>query len=92
MGEMPYNPDAKKGFIAGAEWRINSVWHGAKEAPEREDDFVLVEYMDWGASESEYGLAASRNYRDVFADRAYCDVVRWAYVSDLLPDRKEVQP
>ena len=26
-GECPYNPDAKKGFIAGAEWRINSVWH-----------------------------------------------------------------
>lgn len=75
-------------FIAGAEWRINAVWHGAKEVPEREDDFVLVEYMDWGASESEYGLVASRNYPDVFASQTYCDVVRWAYVSDLIPRKK----
>lgn len=27
FGECPYNPDAKNGFMAGAQWRINSVWH-----------------------------------------------------------------
>ena len=25
FGECPYNPDAKNGFMAGAQWRINSV-------------------------------------------------------------------
>ena len=34
-GELPYNPDAKTGFIAGAGWRINSVWHDmVKEEPQ----------------------------------------------------------
>lgn len=34
----------RKGFIAGAEWRINAVWHDASEDPEREDEPILVEY------------------------------------------------
>ena len=35
FGECPYNPDAKNGFMAGAQWRVNSVWHDASEKPDK---------------------------------------------------------
>ena len=33
FGECPYNPDAKNGFMAGAQWRINSAWHDKSDFP-----------------------------------------------------------
>ena len=41
-GELPYNPDAKKGFIAGAQWRINSALHDASEKYEIRLPSVVV--------------------------------------------------
>lgn len=35
-------------FSQGAKWRISSVWHDMREKPEREDEYLLVEYRDWG--------------------------------------------
>ena len=87
-GECPYNPDAKNGFMAGAEWRINAVWHGGNEKPQRKDEYLLVEYEDWGTDESDYDVVAVEKF-EIYADRAYSDLTRWAYISDLLPERKE---
>lgn len=91
FGECPYNPDAKNGFIAGAEWRINSVWHDASEEPEQEDEPILVEYEDWGFECSDYTVCDDIwDYRiRLKRDGAYCTILRWAYIKDLIPERKE---
>ena len=81
----------RDGFIAGAEWRINSVWHDASEEPEQEDEPILVEYEDWGIEGSDYTVCDDIwDYRTrLKRDGACCTILRWAYVIDLLPERKE---
>lgn len=78
-------------FKAGAEWRINSVWHDGNEEPQRKDEYLLVEYRDWGSDESNYDVVAVEEF-EIYADRIYSDLIRWLYISDLLPDRKEARP
>ena len=63
-------------FECGANWRINSVWHEASELP-RSLKLIIIEDSN-GEFDLGYGITNS--------------TIRWAYVSDLLPDRKEVQP
>ena len=81
----------KEGFIAGADWRINSVWHEASEEPEKGDEPIFVEYKDWGSDGSDYMICNNKSDYNFMLKRnvPYCTVIRWAYVSDLLPDRKE---
>lgn len=69
----------RDGFIAGAQWRINSVWHDASEEP----NGMFVILIDFGTeiSPEEFGLGFTAE--DLNGAR------RWAYVSDLLPERKE---
>ena len=67
-------------FMEGAEWRINSVWHEAnKEIPIALRP-ILVEHDDGKFS---VNMAAG--------NMQSCPMAwsRWAYVDDLLPDRKE---
>ena len=35
-----YEDEVRGAFVAGAEWRINSVWHDAIDKPERNRDFL----------------------------------------------------
>lgn len=81
FGECPYNPDAKSGFMAGAQWRINSVWHDANEKPDK-NQFVLFECR------KTYGRGYSVNFGENY-DLMKNVVLKWAYVIDLLPERKE---
>ena len=74
-GECPYNPDAKNGFMAGAEWRIDVVWHNMNEKPNGR--FVIL--SDFGQEEYSLGI----NLEGIESAN------RWAYISDLLPERKE---
>ena len=80
-----------KAFMDGAQWRINSVWHDADEEPEQEDEPILVEYEDWGIEGSDYTVCDDIwDYRiRLKRDGAYCTILRWAYMKDLIPDRKE---
>lgn len=66
-------------FVNGARWRINSVWHDANEKP----NGMFVILIDFGTeiSPEEFGLGLTAE--DLNGAR------RWAYVSDLLPERKE---
>ncbi len=80
FGECPYNPDAKNGFMAGAQWRINAVWHDDISECKDVKRWIVVEY--------------NNGYVDVLPDIRDLDgvkdlVVRVAYVDDLLPERKE---
>lgn len=71
---------AVKYFVYGAHWRINSVWHDASEKPKNQ--LVLFECR------KTYGKGYSVNFGENYEILKNV-VLRWAYVSDLLPDRKE---
>ena len=68
-------------FKAGAEWRINSVWHKPSDIAEPGKD-CLVEHMDIDGNvcicidwRSEYEWVKSCHYNKI---------LRWAYIKDLL--------
>lgn len=69
----------KTGFQYAAKWRINSVWHDAGEKP----NGMFVILIDFGdeVDAEEYGLGMTAD--DLNGAK------RWAYILDLLPQRKE---
>lgn len=70
-------------FIAGARWRIDSVWHEASEKPGK--DLVLFECRrEYGKT---YTVSFGENYE--LLNKV---LIRWAYVADLLPCGKEDRP
>ena len=69
----------QRGFIAGAQCRINSVWHDASEKPNGNNK-CLVELRIPGRNPT-YKLW-TWGWENSF-------VTRWAYIDDLLPERKE---
>ena len=73
----------RDGFISGAQWRINSVWHDAIDKPEN-GRFVLVdkEYRI-------YDVWKQDICDDWLNDVNYFGVKRWAYLDDLLIEREE---
>lgn len=87
FGECPYNPDAKSGFMAGAQWRINSVWHDASEKPKFKGKVEKEMFMLF-CNSKKYGLMLiSQDEWDDFVERGMFH--KWAYVDDLLPERQE---
>ena len=71
--------DVMEAFIDGAQWRINAAWHTElKEAQTRMQ--FLVEFTN-----GRIGL-----FDDIRCLKGIEDLVlRYAYVDDLIPDRKE---
>ena len=72
---------AKEGFIAGAQLRINAVWHNASEKPNK-NLLVLFEYR------KTYGKGYFVNFGENY-DLVKNVLLGWAYIIDLLPERKE---
>ena len=85
-------------FIEGAQWRINSAWH--KPSPYGEELTRGVEVIaktkrgyrfgkfDVVGCFHEYIAFLSTSSREY----ALSDVLEYAYLDDLLPDRKEARP
>ena len=73
------NTFAYNGFINGARWRINSVWHDKEEIPQK-CRRCLVELT------MRSGHKVYRLWNGEW-DNPY--LTRWAYVDDLLPYGKE---
>lgn len=69
----------QRGFIAGSQWRINSAWHDASEKPNGNNK-CLVELRIPGRNPT-YKLW-TWGWENSF-------VTRWAYMDDLIPERKE---
>ena len=70
------------GFVDGAEWRINSVWHSTDELPQHSGYLAVL--MENGFMEViHYTVGIG------FHEMALKGYTSWAYVSDLLPERKE---
>lgn len=68
-------------FLDGASWRIESIWHPINEVPGY-GQHILVHFRSgnfasWFAS------------TDILLVFNKFEVVEWAYIADLLPDRKE---
>ena len=80
-GECPYNPDAKKGFIAGADWRINSVWHDGSIRPGTDKGDLLVTVQDVFGKDVHFR-------QDAYYVLKY-GCKRWAYIKDLIPNTEE---
>ena len=69
----------KNAFIAGAHWRINSVWHDVKkEQPKADKPYLAVIELPQA---TEYAIWQG------FANHPFW--TKWAYLEDLIPDRKE---
>lgn len=69
----------KTDFFAGAEWRINSVWHDASEMPEKK--FALVEYDCFPKGHRYLVVPDAREVIE--------SITRWAYMEDLIPNMEE---
>lgn len=79
----------KRAFMAGAAWRINSVWHDASERPEKKHANCLVEVKEGDFSfflVSEFYQSGEFSFMN-----GICNLVlkRWAYIEDLLPNTEE---
>lgn len=78
-GECPYNPDAKKGFIAGAEWRIEAVWHYSLKKGKTKKP-ILVRFKN--------GLFhLCEDIRELKGIES--EVEMFAYLEDLIPNTEE---
>lgn len=76
------NVGFKRGFMDGAQWRINAVWHDACVScqPKR---MALVLFKNGNA-------AVYKDLRDLTYERLWGEVDKFAYLDDLLPDGKGV--
>lgn len=81
----------RDGFIDGAHWRINSVWHEGNEVPET-NKRVLVCFEEVMGEFIYYRIRAFKPnvIKNWGKDNSCLDkVICWAYLDDLLPGRKE---
>ena len=75
-----FNSGYSKGFRDGAQWRINSVWHNlGKEMPECNRRVVNEDWFDFIAKDEKDLARIIKKY----------PFKQWAYVDDLLLERKE---
>lgn len=72
----------ESGFIDGAEWRINSVWHDIKEMPENNRMILIIMQHDIPT------VIGPDNtfFKEEIKDR---HIQRWAYVEDLKPNTED---
>ena len=92
-----YEPEVDEGlevrmrrdaFRDGAEWRINSVWHDVGEKPVFDGTGKYVRFLVLYEG-SECGYILSRGDYDWKDVLDITKIVKWAYVSDLVPETKE---
>lgn len=74
---------SREDFTAGAQWRINSVWHDRAEKADTSKELILM-----------YSNGSARvillNPNLTFDGFLSVDMfIKWAYLDDLLPERKE---
>lgn len=71
------------GIIAGAEWRINSVWHDINEIPE--DGRIIVLLGKYGTMII-YGPNMMYYREAIIMDGGF---LKWAYKEDLIPNMEK---
>lgn len=78
----------QNGFKTGADWRINSVWHDAKDVPQpfrafvilhdTENDFMML---------TQHSITCDSDYNVIYQEND--NMIAWAYIEDLIPNTKE---
>ena len=66
------------GFMAGAEWRINTVWHERTEPAEEGNDIILL-FPDGKCTV----MTLNGEWELIIAWLLF---YKWAYLKDILPD------
>lgn len=69
------------GFISGAEWRINSVWHDVIEKPNFSNIPILIQHKN---GRIHFIDAVPSSW--IYIQKYY---IRWAYIEDLIPNMEE---
>lgn len=77
-----FNSGYSRGFRDGAQWRINSVWHDAHEEPQRSGMLIASN------EDGNYILCGPNNSNWKQTVKLF-RIMNWAYIIDLLPERKE---
>lgn len=78
---LPGRAEAMKAFVAGADWRINIVWHDASEKPRRNKWYI-----------AQIGDNAFDTFTDSVNWKSYArslNIIRWAYIEDLIPSKED---
>lgn len=99
-----FNSGYSRGFREGAAWRINSVWHDMEtEVPQvygeyKDSIYPQIPCLVVGHLSTGYGYGVRYwNLNQQCWDDEECDdyecgkdkIEEWAYLDDLLPERKE---
>ena len=90
-----YEEEVRDGFIAGAQWRINSVWHEPSAyGEELTRNVEVVAKTKRGYRFGKFDVVGYSNEHIGFVstsrlEYALSDVLEYAYLDDLLPERKE---
>ena len=85
----------RDGFIEGAQWRINSVWHKPSAyGDELERDVEVIAKTNRGYRFGKFVVVGYSNEYIGFVstsslEYSLSDVLEYAYLDDLIPKRKE---
>lgn len=74
--------DKHKAFADGAAWRINSVWHDVKEAPQHSGMLIAI-------CKDGKAFLCGPNNSDWETTVKIFHIVKWAYIEDLTPNTEE---
>lgn len=77
-----FNSGFSRGFMAEADWRINSVWHAMDEVQDGKRPYI-VQYNE------EWKFAMFTKPISIPKEQAKSVFKRWAYMDDLIPDTEE---
>ena len=87
-----FNPELtpyyEQGFKDGANWRINSIWHDAKEDPKEKEMLVVID-KDGDITQNDFMIdefVGCDRWSDYVQD---VGIVRWCYRKDLIPNKEE---
>lgn len=92
---LPGRAEAMKAFIAGAQWRVNSVWNKPSAyGEELKRDVEVIAKTTRGYRFGKFGVVGYSNECIGFVSTSsfgysLSDVLEYAYLEDLLPERKE---
>ena len=77
-------------FIDGAQWRIDSVWHKKHTVIPDVGRLALLELIDPDSHKIVYKIDIYSGYEWKWLTHyEYSGLIRFAYIDDLLPERKE---
>lgn len=87
---LPGRAEAMKAFMAGAEWRISSVWHKKHTVIPEVGRPALLELKDPDSHKIVYKIDIySGSEWKGLTHYEYSGLIRFAYIDELIPERKE---